>query len=64
MQKPNSTTWDGPVVGQSVNRIDAHGKVTGMTPYPGDLDIPGQLWMKLRFSDRAHARVVDRKSVV
>ncbi|MBK8134370.1 MAG: xanthine dehydrogenase family protein [Chloroflexi bacterium] len=58
MQKPNSTTWDGPVVGQSVNRIDAHGKVTGMTPYPGDLDIPGQLWMKLRFSDRAHARVV------
>ena len=46
------------VIGQSVKRIDARGKVTGQTPYPGDLDIPGQLWMKLRFSDRAHARIV------
>ncbi|MDX1993508.1 MAG: xanthine dehydrogenase family protein molybdopterin-binding subunit [bacterium] len=46
------------VIGQSMKRIDALGKVTGETPYPGDLDIPGQLWMKLRFSDRAHARVV------
>jgi CO/xanthine dehydrogenase Mo-binding subunit len=46
------------VIGQSIKRIDALGKVTGETPYPGDLDIPGQLWMKLRFSDRAHARVV------
>ncbi|MBC8098410.1 MAG: xanthine dehydrogenase family protein [Armatimonadetes bacterium] len=47
-----------PAIGQSVKRIDAHGKVTGETPYPGDLDQPGQLWMKMRFSDRAHARVL------
>ncbi|NDJ62579.1 MAG: xanthine dehydrogenase family protein [Chloroflexi bacterium] len=46
------------VVGQSVKRIDALGKVTGETPYPGDIDMDGQLWMKLRFSDRTHARVV------
>src|SRR5690606_4892205 len=46
------------VVGQSVKRIDALGKVTGETPYPGDFDMDGQLYMKLRFSDRAHARVV------
>lgn len=46
------------VVGQSVKRIDARGKVTGDAPYPGDMDLPGQLWMKIRFSDRAHARVV------
>jgi len=46
------------VVGQSVKRIDARGKVTGEAPYPGDIDMPGQLWMKIRFSDRAHARVV------
>jgi CO/xanthine dehydrogenase Mo-binding subunit len=46
------------VVGQSVHRIDAVGKVTGQTPYPGDLDMPGQLWMKIRYSDRAHARVL------
>lgn len=45
------------VIGQSVRRIDAVGKVTGETPYPGDIDIEGQLWMQIRFSDRAHARV-------
>lgn len=46
------------VLGQSVRRIDAVGKVTGETPYPGDIDMDGQLWMKIRFSDRVHARVV------
>lgn len=46
------------IIGKSVQRIDALGKVTGETPYPGDLDIEGQLWMKLRFSDRAHARIL------
>ncbi len=46
------------VLGQNIKRIDALGKVTGETPYPGDMNIDGQLWMKLRFSDRAHARVV------
>ena len=46
------------VMGQSIKRIDARGKVTGETPYPGDIDLDGQLWMKIRFSDRAHARVL------
>lgn len=46
------------VVGQNIQRLDAVGKVTGETPYPGDINIEGQLWMKLRFSDRAHARVL------
>lgn len=45
-------------IGQSIRRLDALGKVTGETPYPGDIDMDGQLWMKLRFSDRAHARVL------
>ena len=45
-------------IGASVTRLDALGKVTGDTPYPGDIDIDGQLWMKLRFSDRPHARVL------
>ena len=44
-------------IGQSLTRADARGKVTGETDYPGDIDRAGQLWMKLRFSDRAHARV-------
>ena len=47
------------VIGQSVRRIDALGKVTGETPYPGDIDIDGQLCMRIKFSDRAHARVLN-----
>ena len=46
------------VISQSVKRIDALGKVTGETRYPGDIDIEGQLWLRIKFSDRAHARVV------
>jgi CO/xanthine dehydrogenase Mo-binding subunit len=46
------------IIGQSIRRMDAVGKVTGETQYPGDIDMEGQLWMKIRFSDRAHARIV------
>jgi CO/xanthine dehydrogenase Mo-binding subunit len=46
------------VIGQNIQRLDAAGKVTGETLYPGDVNVEGQLWMKLRFSDRAHARVL------
>ncbi|HVO71255.1 MAG TPA: xanthine dehydrogenase family protein molybdopterin-binding subunit, partial [Aggregatilineaceae bacterium] len=45
------------VIGRSVLRIDAVGKVTGETPYPGDIVMENQLWMKIRFSDRVHARI-------
>ncbi len=45
-------------VGKQVRRIDALGKVTGEAAFPGDFDMDGQLWMKIRFSDRAHARVL------
>ena len=44
-------------IGENIVRVDARGKVTGEAPYPGDVDMEGQLWMKLRFSDRAHARI-------
>ncbi len=47
------------VISQSVKRIDARGKVTGETRYPGDIDIEGQLWMRIKFSERAHARVLN-----
>ena len=46
------------VISQSIKRIDALGKVTGETKYPGDIDIEGQLWMAVKFSERAHARVI------
>jgi CO/xanthine dehydrogenase Mo-binding subunit len=45
------------VIGKNVRRIDALGKVTGETPYPADINMDGQLWMKIRYSDRPHARV-------
>ncbi len=46
-------------ISKSVRRIDARGKVTGETLYPGDINIEGQRWMRIKFSERAHARVID-----
>ncbi len=51
---PKDTTL---AIGQSIQRVDAVGKVTGQTPYPGDLDMPDQLYLQIRYSDRAHAHV-------
>lgn len=58
MLNRNSNESYTAVIGQSVVRADARGKVTGDTAYPGDINLPGQLWMKLLFSDRAHARIL------
>jgi CO/xanthine dehydrogenase Mo-binding subunit len=44
-----------PIIGQSVNRIDAAGKVTGTTLFPGDINLPGQGYMKILFAGRPHA---------
>ncbi len=44
-----------PSIGQSAIRIDAQGKVTGQTLYPGDINLPGQAYMKILFANRPHA---------
>ncbi len=44
-----------PAIGESVHRSDAEGKVTGETLYPGDINLPDQLYMKILFADRPHA---------
>ena len=44
-------------IGQSLARVDAVGKVTGATLYPGDLTMPGMLHMKVLFARRPHARI-------
>jgi CO/xanthine dehydrogenase Mo-binding subunit len=44
-----------PRLGQSVQRIDAVGKVTGQTLYPGDINLPNQAMMKILFANRPHA---------
>lgn len=44
-------------IGKSIPRIDAYGKVTGETKYPGDIDLPHQAYMKILFAGRPHAIV-------
>jgi CO/xanthine dehydrogenase Mo-binding subunit len=42
-------------IGLSATRIDALGKVTGETLYPGDINLPNQAYMKILFAQRPHA---------
>lgn len=42
-------------VGQSVQRLDAVGKVLGQTRFPGDVNRPNQAYMKILFARRPHA---------
>jgi len=44
-------------IGKSFPRVDARGKVTGKTPYSGDLSMRGMLHMKVLFAGRPHARI-------
>ncbi len=46
-----------PAIGRSLPRVDARGKVTGETPYSGDLSMQGMLHMKILFAGRPHARI-------
>lgn len=43
------------VIGKSIQRIDARGKVIGETLYPGDINLPNQVYMKILFAGRPHA---------
>ncbi len=45
------------ILGESLPRVDARAKVTGEAKYPGDIDLPNQLWMKVLFANRPHARI-------
>ena len=47
----------GDLIGESVPRLDAIAKVRGEASYPGDVNAPNQLYMKILFSERAHAIV-------
>jgi CO/xanthine dehydrogenase Mo-binding subunit len=46
-----------PIIGQSIKRIDAVGKVTGETLFPGDVNKPDQAYMKILFANRPHALI-------
>ncbi|HEX7974361.1 MAG TPA: molybdopterin cofactor-binding domain-containing protein [Anaerolineales bacterium] len=45
------------IIGKSVKRIDAVGKVTGITQYPGDINLKNQAYMKILFAGRPHAMI-------
>src|SRR5512147_143376 len=51
-------TADGEVIGKSVRRIDAPGKVSGRLKYAGDLTMPGMLHVQVLRSPHPHARIV------
>ncbi len=44
-------------IGSSHQRLDARGKVTGETQFPGDINYPDQLHAKILFARRPHARI-------
>ena len=44
-------------LGQGITRVDARGKVTGETLFPGDLNYPDQAFLQIVFAGRAHARI-------
>jgi len=44
-------------VGSSLPRVDALEKVTGAGIYAGDMDLPGQAWLKIVFAGIPHARI-------
>lgn len=45
------------IIGESIQRIDAVGKVKGTALYPGDINLPDQAYMKILFAQRPHAIV-------
>ncbi len=45
------------LIGSSLPRPDARGKVTGATSYPADLVRPGMLHIQVVFAHRPHARI-------
>jgi CO/xanthine dehydrogenase Mo-binding subunit len=50
-------TTETRVVGKSLPRIDAAGKVTGTAVYAADFALPGMLWGKVVRSREPHARI-------
>ena len=45
----------GSVLGKPTARVDALAKVTGEALFPGDIDMPNQVYMKILFAGRPHA---------
>jgi CO/xanthine dehydrogenase Mo-binding subunit len=46
------------MIGSSLKRVDAFGKVTGKALFPGDINYPNQAHMKILFARRPHAKIL------
>lgn len=47
------------IIGKSLPRVDARGKVTGKAQYSGDIKMPNMAYMKILFANRPHARILE-----
>lgn len=54
---PSKSVLHVPPIGESLPRVDAHGKVTGATRYPDDMRISETLVGKMLRSPHPHARI-------
>jgi CO/xanthine dehydrogenase Mo-binding subunit len=43
------------IAGKSIPRIDARNKANGVALFPGDINLPGQLYLKILFANKPHA---------
>src|SRR5690349_4164679 len=51
------------LIGASLPRPDANGKVTGSTTYPADLIRPDMLHLQVVFAHRPHARILSIETI-
>ena len=58
MKKAIRTANQVEIIGRSVPQVGALEKVTGRAQYPGDLRMEGQVYMKVLFARRPHARIL------
>jgi CO/xanthine dehydrogenase Mo-binding subunit len=59
VNKVNNELGQAGMVGRSVAQIGAVEKVTGQAQFPGDLQMDGQVFMKVLFARRPHARILN-----
>ena len=46
-------------IGKRVPKLDAYEKVTGKAVYPQDIRLPGMLQGKIKWSEHAHAEILE-----
>lgn len=58
MRIEEPATAENNYIGRSIPRVDGFDKVTGKALFPGDLQMDGQVYLKVVFARRPHARIL------